>query len=106
MSEALVVFTNCPDDGVADRIARSLVEQRLAACVNVLPEMTSYFRWRGAVEQAEERQLVIKTTGASLDALEARLHEIHPYELPEFLVLPVVDGADAYLKWLGDAISD
>jgi periplasmic divalent cation tolerance protein len=81
-------------------MATTLVEERLAACVNVLPEMTSHFRWRGVVEQAEERQLLIKTTVGQLAPLEARLHEIHPYEVPEFIVVPVEGASDAYFKWL------
>jgi periplasmic divalent cation tolerance protein len=77
-----------------------LVEERLAACVNVLPEMDSFFRWRGAVERDQERQVVIKTTASRLPDLEQRLHELHPNELPEFLVLPVQQGSEAYLRWV------
>ena len=81
-------------------LGRQLVEERLAACVNVLPEMDSFFRWRGAVERDQERQVIIKTQTARLPALERRLHELHPYELPEFLVIPVQQGSEGYLKWL------
>jgi periplasmic divalent cation tolerance protein len=84
-------------------MAAALVDDRLAACVNVLPEMDSYFRWRGAVEQAQERQLVIKTTAAQVPALEARLKEIHSYELPEFLVLAVRQASDAYGLWIAES---
>jgi len=96
----VIVLTTVGADVNVGAIATALVDERLAACVNVLPEMDSYFRWRGVVEQAEERQLVIKTTSAQLAALEQRLHELHPYELPEFLVLPVRQGSDAYLRWI------
>jgi periplasmic divalent cation tolerance protein len=82
-----------------------LVEERLAACVNVLPEMDSFFRWRGAVERDQERQVIIKTTAARLPDLERRLHELHPYELPEFLVLAVERGSEAYLRWLRTSTS-
>ena len=99
----VIVLTTVGADVNVAAIANELVEQRLAACVNVLPEMDSYFRWRGAVEQASERQMVIKTTAAQLAALEQRLHEIHPYELPEFLVLPVRQGSEKYLRWIQES---
>lgn len=102
--EIVIVLTTVGADVNAGAMANTLVEEQLAACVNVLPEMTSYFRWRGVVEQAEERQLVIKTTSARLAALEQRLHEIHPYEVPEFLVIPIDAASDAYFKWLLGAI--
>jgi periplasmic divalent cation tolerance protein len=102
--EIVIVLTTVGADVNAGAMATSLVEEHLAACVNVLPEMTSYFRWRGVVEQAEERQLVIKTTTAQLSALEERLHEIHPYEVPEFLVVPVDAASDAYFKWMLGAV--
>jgi periplasmic divalent cation tolerance protein len=96
----VVVLTTLGADIEPSTIALRLVEERLAACVNVLPEMDSFFRWHGAVERDRERQLVIKTTRARLAALEARLLEIHPYDLPEFLVLPIAHGSEAYLRWL------
>jgi periplasmic divalent cation tolerance protein len=105
-NEAVIVFTTVGVDVNAGAIASALVDERLAACVNVLPEMTSYFRWRGAVEQAEERQLVIKTTRAQLPALEQRLHDLHPYELPEFLVVSVLQASEAYFKWVVDSTGD
>jgi periplasmic divalent cation tolerance protein len=98
--EIVIVLTTVGADVNAGALASALVEERLAACVNVLPEMTSHFRWRGVVEQAEERQLLIKTTRAQLPALEQRLHEVHPYEVPEFLVVPVESATDAYYKWI------
>jgi periplasmic divalent cation tolerance protein len=101
--EYVIVLTTVGVDVNAGSIASSLVDDRLAACVNVLPEMDSYFRWRGAVEQTLERQLVIKTTAAQLPALEARLGEIHPYELPEFLVLTARQAGEAYGRWIGES---
>ncbi len=101
--EYVIVLTTVGLDVNAGAIASSLVDDRLAACVNVLPEMDSYFRWRGAVEQAQERQLVIKTTAAQLTALEARLGEIHPFELPEFLVITARQASEAYGRWIGDS---
>lgn len=88
-------------DGLA--IAKTLVEERLAACVNVLPSMTSVYRWKGAVEQDKEHQLVIKTAPDRLPALEARLRQIHPYELPEFLVLDATAGT-AYAAWVTESL--
>ena len=89
-------------DGAA--LARTLVEERLAACVNVLPAMTSVYRWKGQVEQDREQQMVIKTTVDRISALEARVRELHAYELPEFLVLTADAGAEAYLAWIDDSV--
>ena len=89
-------------DGAA--LARTLVEERLAACVNVLPAMTSVYRWKGQVEQDREQQMVIKTTVDRISALEARVRELHAYELPEFLVLTADAGAEAYLAWIEDSV--
>jgi len=87
--------------GQAMAVARVLVDERLAACVNVLPAMTSVYRWDGAVQQDAEEQVVIKTSTDRLAALEARLRQLHPYELPEFLVITADAGGEAYLKWVG-----
>ena len=90
-----------PDDDRADGLARTLVEERLAACVNVHAPMTSTYRWQGRLEVERERQVVIKTTRARLAALEARLRSLHPYELPEFVVIDAV-GSEAYAHWVRD----
>src|SRR5262245_5884727 len=105
-SEYVVVLTTLPADSDAAAFAQALVEARLAACVNLLPIMQSVYRWQGEVEQENERQMLIKTSRVRLTGLWERVRDLHPYEVPEFLVLPVVDGSDAYLKWLGDAIRD
>lgn len=102
-SDAVVVLTTMGADADAAALARTLVEEGLAACVNVLPPMTSFYRWKGAVEQDREQQLIIKTTAGRVAALEARLRALHPYEVPEFLVLRVAGGSDAYLEWLRDS---
>jgi periplasmic divalent cation tolerance protein len=99
---AVIVLTTLGADADASSFARTLVEERLAACVNVLAPMTSTYRWKENIEQDREQQLVIKTTSARVPALEARLRALHPYELPEFLVLPVSAGSDAYLRWVGE----
>ena len=98
--DAVVVLTTLGADADAAAMARTLVDERLAACVNVLPVMLSVYRWKGAVEQDREQQLVIKTAASRVAALEARVRELHPYELPEFLVLSA-SGSRAYLDWIG-----
>jgi periplasmic divalent cation tolerance protein len=102
MNEIVVVLTTMPDAETAEPLARALVEERLAACVNVHGPMVSVYRWQGNVEREPERQLVIKTTRARVGALRKRIGELHPYELPEFLVVPVLDGSAEYLAWVRD----
>ena len=80
-----------------------LVTERLAACVNVLPEMESIYRWRGQVETDNERQLIMKTTAARVPALKARVHDLHRSEVPEFIVMPIIGGSDAYLNWIRES---
>src|SRR5881396_191549 len=101
MPDLILVLTTMPDDDRAGALARTLVDERLAACVNVHGPMTSTYRWKQNVEREAERQVVIKTTRARLKDLEARLRTLHPYELPEFVVL---DGkaSDAYGAWVRD----
>lgn len=101
--DAAIVLTTLSADADAAALARALVEERLAACVNVLPPMTSTYRWKGLVEQEREQQLVIKTARSQVTALQARLRQLHPYELPEFLVLDAA-GSDAYLAWIRDNV--
>ena len=105
MTDFVVVLTTLPIEGDIEKLASQLVEERLAACVNILPAMRSIYRWKGAVERADERQIVIKTTRARLSALETRLRELHPYDLPEFVVLPIDSGSADYLSWLSDSTS-
>ncbi len=85
------------------RLAETLVNERLAACVTVQAPMDSVYRWRGSVEHERERQILIKTTTERVSALAARVRELHPYDLPEFLVTPVVSGSDGYLAWLRES---
>jgi periplasmic divalent cation tolerance protein len=101
-TDVVIVLTTAPDDGRAEEWARTLVDERLAACVNVHGMMTSFYRWQGLVERDAERQVVIKTTRGRVAALRARLRELHSYELPEFLVLTVEDGSDEYLAWVAE----
>jgi len=94
-----------PDDQRADTLARTLVEERLAACVNVHASMNSTYRWKGSIEHEQERQIVIKTTRDRMAALEARLRELHHYELPEFVVLSG-GSSDGYAAWVRAETSD
>lgn len=103
--EQVLVLTTLPGDADGRAFGRALVDERLAACVNVLPVMESVYRWKGQIEHESERQVIIKTTHARLGALWDRVRELHPYEVPEFIVLPIVDGSDAYLIWIGDSTS-
>ena len=102
-ANAVVVLTTLGESTDAAAFARVLVADRLAACVNVLPTMTSLYRWKGSIEEDREQQLVIKTTQERVPAIEARFQELHPYELPEFVVLSV-EASAAYLGWLRDAV--
>jgi periplasmic divalent cation tolerance protein len=102
MTEIVVVLTTVADNDGAEALARQLVEERLAACVNLLPPMVSCYRWKGTVERDAERLLLIKTTRDSVGRLEARLRELHRYELPEFVVLNPESAGAAYLEWVRD----
>jgi periplasmic divalent cation tolerance protein len=95
-----LVFCTCPDTLTAQALAHHLVEQRLAACVNLLPPMQSVYRWLGQIEQAAEVQLLIKTCADRLDAVSAAIVHKHPYELPEILVISPSAGLPAYLDWI------
>jgi periplasmic divalent cation tolerance protein len=99
-----IVLTTVGAEFDAVAIARILVEEQLAACVNVLPAMTSVYRWKGTIEQDREQQLAIKTTASGVARLAARLRTLHPYELPEFVVLTGSAG-EAYGRWVGESVS-
>jgi periplasmic divalent cation tolerance protein len=99
-TQALLVFCTCPDRSVGLQIAETLVDRRLAACVNLLPRITSVYAWEGRRETAEEIQLLIKTRVESYAALERTLLELHPYELPEIVAVPIEKGLTAYVEWV------
>jgi periplasmic divalent cation tolerance protein len=101
-AEYVIVLTTLPGDFEIRTFAKTLVEERLAACVNLLSTMESVYRWEGRVEREVERQVVIKTSRERVVALWDRVRELHPYEVPEFIVLPIVDGNEAYLRWVGE----
>jgi periplasmic divalent cation tolerance protein len=100
----LLVLTNVPDQDLAQTLARVLVQERLAACVNILAPCVSVYEWKGELEQASEIPLLIKTTEAVYAALEQRLHALHPYDVPEIIALPVSQGLPAYLTWVSQAV--
>ncbi len=102
----MLVYCTCPDAATADRLARAVVDARLAACVNALPGLRSTYRWNGRLEQADEVLLLIKTTGLRLDALTQRLRELHPYELPEVLAVEASAGLPEYLQWVAQQTRD
>ena len=101
MSDKLVVLVTCASVAEARRIARAVVEARLAACVNILPgAVTSIYRWKGKVESAKERLLLIKTSKKKLAKLQSAVERLHSYDVPEFIALPIAAGSAAYLEWI------
>jgi periplasmic divalent cation tolerance protein len=102
---ALLVLCTCPGESVALELARTLVREHLAACVNRVPGVTSVYEWQGRLCEDAEQLLMIKTTPACYPALEMRLKTLHPYEIPEIIAIPVVTGSRAYLDWLGTTVS-
>ena len=101
--EYVIVLTTLPADADAAAFAQAIVEDRLAACVNLLPVMESVYRWEGGIERESERQVVIKTSRERVLPLWERVRDLHPYDVPEFLVLPIIDGNDAYLRWVAES---
>lgn len=102
-NEFFIILSTCPDTGTAERLATVLVEESLAACVNVVPGLRSIYRWNDAVQSDEEVLMLIKTTATRLEAARLRLVELHPYEVPEVVALPVADGHHAYLEWVSNS---
>ncbi len=99
-NEIIVVFSHVPNMACAESIAKTLVESKLAACVNISSPVTSIYAWAGQVVQSEEIGLAIKTTCKDYLALATKLQSLHPYELPEIVAIPVTDGLPAYLQWV------
>ena len=100
MQKSYLLLTTCPDQHSAELIARTLVAEKLAACVNILPALTSVYAWQGKVETSTELQLLIKTSEYCLAAAISRLSELHPYELPEAIAIEITHGSRNYLQWL------
>ena len=100
MTDKVVVLTTCDSQEQADRLARHLIEHRLAACVNILPAARSVYRWKDKIEEAAELVLVIKSRRDVFGKIQEAIAHLHTYEVPEVIALPVVDGSEAYLNWL------
>jgi periplasmic divalent cation tolerance protein len=98
--EYQLVLTTCPDTEVAERLAQALVQERLAACVNILPIAKSVYWWKGQVESAAEQLLIIKSMTDAYGSIQKRIRELHPYELPEVIAVPIADGLPDYLAWI------
>ena len=102
----LIVLCTVPDRDTAEDIANILIAENLAACVNIIPGITSVYRWEDRIEQAEELILVIKTGGDAYRALQAKISDLHPYELPEVIAVPISHGLSAYLAWIEQCTKD
>ena len=100
MTDKIVVLSTCGSPDEALQIARALVEKKLAACVNIMPEIRSVYRWKGAIENEQESLLVIKSSRALLNQLRIEIEKLHSYEVPEVIAVPIVDGSEGYLEWL------
>jgi len=102
--QTLVVFITTPTAQESLKIARTLVEERLAACVNVVPKVTSVYRWQGQVQEEAESLMVVKTTAEAFEKLAARVKELHSYTVPEIIALPVEKGSREYLSWVEESV--
>lgn len=104
MTDKIVVLSTCASPEEARRIAGELIAQRLAACVNLLPAVRSIYHWKGAVEEGEETLMMVKSTRPLFEQLKAAIARLHSYEVPEIIVLPIVDGAAPYLAWMDNEL--
>jgi len=104
MSDFVLALTTVPKDFDASQLAQDIVGSGLAACVNILPAVRSVYTWKGVPQADEEQQLLIKTTSEQVDRLWEFLNDRHPYDVPEFVVVPIVDGSEAYLQWVGQNV--
>jgi periplasmic divalent cation tolerance protein len=100
MTDKIVVLTTCGSAEEAAQIARALVEKKLAACVNLMPAVRSFYRWKGVIEDEQESLLVIKSSRALFNDLRVEIEKLHSYEVPEVIAVPIVDGSEGYLEWL------
>jgi periplasmic divalent cation tolerance protein len=104
MSDFVLAMTTFPADFDTTQLAQEVVGSGLAACVTILPAIRSVYAWKGVPQVDQEQQLLIKTTTEQVDPLWDLLHDKHPYEVPEFLVIPVIDGSEEYLKWVDQSV--
>lgn len=100
MTDKIVILSTCATQEEGELLARALLDARLAACINVIPRMRSFYRWKGAIESADECLLLIKSSRPLFEPLKAALEKVHSYEVPEVVALPVVEGAESYLNWM------
>lgn len=102
----VMIFCTCPDQDSAERIAHHLVANRLVACVNLLPGVRSIYRWQDQIEQAQEHLLLIKTQKTSFERVQQAIEQMHPYEVPEIIAVPIEQGAERYLKWIDSCVTN
>ncbi|MCX7794426.1 MAG: divalent-cation tolerance protein CutA [Thermodesulfovibrionales bacterium] len=102
MSEYIVIFITAPDEDISARIARALVEERLAGCINIVKDIRSIYFWQGKIEDEPEVLMVVKTKKKLFNKLKDKVKSIHPYTVPEIIAMPIVEGSEDYLKWLED----
>ncbi len=100
MTDKVIAYTTCSDGAEAEKLARHLVERRLAACVSIVPAVRSFYRWKGDVQDEQELLLIIKASRGSLSALRKEIEKLHSYDLPQLVAIPIVDGSPDYLAWL------
>jgi periplasmic divalent cation tolerance protein len=105
MTDKRIVLTTAGSEEEANKIARHLVERRAAACVNIVPQITSIYRWKNNVEEAREWLLIVKTTAAAFEAVRDAIAELHSYEVPECVCLTIEDGSPSYLDWIAESVS-
>jgi periplasmic divalent cation tolerance protein len=105
MTDKRIVLTTAGSEEEAQKIARHLVERRLAACVNIIPQVISIYRWQDKIEDAKEWLLIVKTTAAAFDEVRHAIADLHSYELPECICLTIEDGSPDYLQWIADSVS-
>jgi len=105
MTDKRIVLTTAGSEEEARKIARQLVERRIAACVNLVPKITSIYRWQGNIDEAQEWLLIVKTTAAAFGQVREAIAELHSYELPECVSLAIEDGSPAYLQWIAESVT-
>ncbi|XP_030392006.1 protein CutA homolog isoform X1 [Gopherus flavomarginatus] len=101
-----IAFINCPNEQVAKDIARAIMDKKLAACVNILPKASSMYFWKGEIEEATEILLLVKTRTSKISELSDYIRSVHPFEIPEFISLPIDQGNPLYLKWIEEGVPD
>ena len=105
-SEFVIVLTTLPTEVETADFAKTLIDDRLAACVSVHPEIKSFYTWQSQLMEESEQQILIKTTANRIKELQSRILELHPYKIPELLVIPITDGSEPYLEWIKECTSD